>query len=216
MQFIVIGCGRVGAGLAHNLTQRSHTVTVVDSNPDAFTQLSPTFKGQTIVGIGFDRDVLLRAGIERSDGLAAVTTSDETNVVTALVARQMFQVPKVIARVNNPRQAAIYHRLNLQTIAPTTWGISRIADLLCHSQLDAILSLGNGEVDILQVEIPPALAGKSVRDLTILGDISVVAIARGSRAFLPTLGSVLEAGDQAYVAVMSTAIERLNALLGLR
>lgn len=216
MQFIVIGCGRVGAGLAHNLSQRGYIVSIVDSNPDAFTQLSPTFTGQKIVGIGFDRDVLLRAGIERSDGLAAVTTSDETNVVTAFVARQIFQVPKVVARVNHPRQAVIYHRLNVQTIAPTTWGISRIADLLCHSQLDTILSLGNGEVDILQVEIPSALAGKSVRDLTILGEITVVAIARNSRAFMPTLGSVLEVGDQAYVAVMSTASERLNTLLGLR
>ncbi len=215
MLFIVIGCGRVGAGLAQNLNQRGHTVTVVDSDPDAFSQLGPAFRGQKIAGIGFDRDVLLRAGIERADGLAAVTASDETNVVTAQVARQVFHVPKVVARVNHPRQAAIYHRLGLQTIAPTTWGISRIADLLCHSQLDTIFSLGNGEVDIMHVEIPPALVGKSVRDITVLGEISVVAITRSSKAFLPTLGTVFEAGDQAHVAVMSTASERLNALLGL-
>jgi trk system potassium uptake protein TrkA len=215
MLFIVIGCGRVGAGLAQNLNQRGHTVTVVDSDPDAFNQLGPAFRGQKIAGIGFDRDVLLRAGIERADGLAAVTASDETNVVTAQVARQVFRVPKVVARVNQPRQAAVYHRLGLQTIAPTTWGISRIADLLCHSQLDTILSLGNGEVDIIQVEIPPALVGKSVKDLTILGEITVVAITRSSRAFLPTLGTVFEVGDQAQVAVMSNASERLNALLGL-
>jgi trk system potassium uptake protein TrkA len=215
MLLIVIGCGRVGAGLAQNLNQRGHTVTVVDSDPDAFNQLSPAFRGQKIAGIGFDRDVLLRAGIERADGLAAVTASDETNVVTAQVARQVFRVPKVVARVNHPRQAAIYQRLGLQTIAPATWGISRIADLLCLSQLDTVLSLGNGEVDIMQVEIPPALVGKSVRDITILGEISVVALTRGSKAFLPTLGTVFEAGDQAHVAVTSTASERLSALLGL-
>jgi trk system potassium uptake protein TrkA len=216
MQFIVIGCGRVGAGLAQNLNQRGHAVTVVDSDPDAFQPLGPAFRGQKITGIGFDREVLLRTGIERADGLAAVTASDETNVVTAQVARHVFRVPKVVARVNHPRQAAIYHRLGLQTIAPTTWGINRIADLLCHSQLDTVLTLGNGEADIVQVEISPALVGKSVRDLSILGEVSVVAITRRGKAFLPTLGTLFEAGDQAHIAVMSTATDRLNALLELR
>ncbi len=215
MLFIVIGCGRVGAGLAQNLNQRGHAVTVVDSDPDAFEPLGPAFKGHKVVGIGFDRSVLLSAGIERADGLAAVTASDETNVVTAQVARQVFHVPKVVARVNHPRQAAIYHRLGLQTIAPTTWGISRIADLLCHSQLDTIISLGNGEVDIMQVEIPPALVGKSVRELTVLGEITVVAITRSSKAFLPMQGTVFEVGDQAHIAVMNSASEQLSALLGL-
>lgn len=213
MRIIVIGCGRVGAGLAQNLNQRGHAVTVVDSDPDAFRRLGPTFRVEHIVGIGFDREVLLGAGIERADGLAAVTASDETNVVTAQAARQVFRVPKVIARVNDPRQAAIYHRLGLQTIAPTTWGINRIADLLCHSQLDTVLTLGNGEVDIVQVEIPQALVGKSVRDLSILGEISVTAITRSGKAFLPTPGTLFEAGDQAHIAVMSGATDRLNSLL---
>lgn len=215
MLIIVIGCGRVGAGLAQNLNQRGHMVNVVDSNPDAFDQLGPAFRGQKIAGIGFDRDVLVRAGIERADGLAAVTSSDETNVVTAQVARHVFHVPRAVARINHPRQAAIYQRLGLQTIAPAAWGISRIADLLCHSQLGVAMSLGNGEVDILQVDIPLALAGKAVRDITVLGEITVVAITRSSRAFLPTQGTVFEVGDQAHVAVMSTASERLSALLGL-
>jgi trk system potassium uptake protein TrkA len=214
MRFIVIGCGRVGAGLAQSLNQRGHDVTVVDRDPNAFVQLGTSFRGQQIAGIGFDRDVLLRAGIERTDGLAAVTSSDETNVVSAQVARQIFRVPQVVARVNHPRQAAIYHRLGLQTIAPTTWEINRIADVLCHSRLDVLLSLGNGEVDIVQVEILPAVAGKLVRDITIVNEISVVAITRCGKTFLPTLGTVFEAGDQLQVAVVSTAIDQLNNLLG--
>ncbi len=215
MRFIVIGCGRVGTGLAQSLNQRSHDVTVVDSNPNSFFQLAPSFRGQKITGIGFDRDVLLRAGIEKADGLAAVTSSDETNVVTAQVARQIFHVPQVVARVNQPRQAAIYHRLGLQTIAPTIWGINRIADILCHSRLDVLLTLGNGEVDIVQVDILPAVAGKLVRDLTILNEISVVSITRSGKTFLPTLGTMFEAGDQIHVAVVSTATDRLNNLLEL-
>lgn len=216
MHMIVIGCGRVGAGLAQNLNQRGHVVTVVDRDTHAFDQLGPTFRGHRITGIGFDRDVLLQAGIERADGLAAVTASDETNVVTAQVARQVFHVPKVVARVNHPRQAAIYHRLGLQTIAPTVWGINRIADVLCHSQLDTMLTLGNGEMDIVQAEIPPTLVGKQVRDLSVIGEIAVTAITRSGKAFLPTPGTLFEANDQVHVAVMNTATDRLNTLLGLR
>jgi trk system potassium uptake protein TrkA len=216
MQLIVIGCGRVGAGLAQNLNQRGHAVTVVDTDPNAFNQLGPAFRGQKIVGVGFDRKVLLGAGVERTDGLAAVTSSDETNVVTAQVARQVFRVPKVVARVNQPRQAAIYHRLGLQTIAPTTWGISRIADLLCRSQLDTVLTLGNGEVNIVHVEISPELIGKSVHELSMIGEIAVVSITRRGQAFLPTPGTLFEAGDLAHIAVMNGSTDRLNALLGLR
>lgn len=216
MQMIVIGCGRVGVGLAQNLHQRGHSVTVVDRDPRAFDQLSLAFRGKKITGIGFDRDVLLQAGIERADGLAAVTASDESNVVAAQVARQVFRVPKVVARVNHPRQAAIYHRLGLQTIAPTIWGINRIADVLCHSQLDTMLGLGNGEVDIVQVEITPLLVGKQVHDLSVIGEIAVVAVVRKGKAFLPIPGTRFEANDQVQVAVMNTAIDRLNTLLGLR
>ncbi len=216
MRLIVIGCGSVGAGLTQSLDQRGHNITVVDSDPDAFLQLGASFHGQKIVGIGFDRDVLLQAGIERTDGLAAVTSSDETNIVAAQVARQIFHVPQVVARVNHPRQATIYHRLGLQTIAPTIWGINRIADILCHSHLDILLTLGNGDVDIVQMEIPPAIAGKLVRDITVLNEISVVSITRSGKTFLPTLGAMFEVGDQIQVALINTATDRLNDLLELR
>jgi len=216
MRMIVIGCGRVGAGLARTLIQRGYMVTVVDKNPDTFGRLGPTFKGQTIEGIGFDRDVLAEAGIERADGLAAVTSSDEANVVIAQLARQVFRVPRVVARLYDPRQAEIYTRLGLQTIAPVTWGIDRIADLLTHSWLDAVLSLGGGEVDIVEAEVPPLLVGRMVNDLTISGEISVVAIVRNGKAFLPTLGTVFTAGDMVHLAVMSTSAERLNTMLALR
>lgn len=215
MRFIVIGCGRIGTGLAQNLLQRGHDVTVIDSDPSAFEALGPLFRGTTVAGIGIDRDVLLRAGIERSDGLAAVTSSDETNVVAAQIARQIFRVPHVAARVNQPRQAAVYHRLGLQTISPTTWAINRIADVLCHSRLSVVGSLGTGEVDLLQVEIPSTLAGKLVRDLTITSEVTLVAITRGHKTFLPTQGTVLEAGDQVHVAMVSSAADQLNRMLGL-
>ncbi len=129
MKLIIIGCGRVGAGLAQALSQRGHAVTVVDKDSLTFERLGSTFKGQTVNGGGFDREVLLQTGIERADGLAAVTGSDEVNIVTARLARQMFRVPRVVARLYDPRKAEVYQRLGLQTINPVTWGINRIAEL---------------------------------------------------------------------------------------
>src|SRR4030042_1184683 len=108
MRIIIIGCGRMGSGLAQTLSLRGHAVTVVDRDPQAFERLGPAFKGKTLTGIGFDRDVLLRAGIERADGLAAVTFSDEANVVAARLASNIFHVPRVVARLYDPRKAEIY------------------------------------------------------------------------------------------------------------
>jgi trk system potassium uptake protein TrkA len=215
MKIIVIGCGRVGAGLAQTLSQRAHQVTVVDSNPDTFERLGRSFKGQTVEGIGFDRDVLKQAGIERADGLAAVTSSDETNVVTAQVARQMFHVPRVVARLYDRRQAEIYERLGLQTIALTTWGVNRIADLLCYSRLDPVFSIGSGDMDLIRLDIPPLLAGHKVDELALPGEALVVSITRRGHSFVPTLGALFERGDIVHLAVASTAIEHLNKLLEL-
>lgn len=215
MRIIIIGCGRMGAGLAQTLNLNGHSVTVVDKDPVTFERLGPAFRGQTVVGVGFDRDVLLQAGIERADGLAAVTDSDEANVVAARLASQVFRVPRVVARLYDTRQAEIYRRLGLQTIAPVTWGIHQIADLLCYSPLDTVLSLGSGEVDVVKTEIPPLLAGRTVNELTVPGEIQVVAISRGGTTFLPTLGTVFQNGDLVHLVVLAASADRLRALLGL-
>src|SRR4030042_4895721 len=133
MKIIIIGCGRLGSGLVQDLSLRAHTVTVIDRDPLAFERLGPSFKGRTIVGVGFDRDILKQANIERTDALAAVTSSDEENAVIARLARQVFHVPRVVARLSDPRKRGIYQRLGLQTICPTMWGIQRISDLLSYS-----------------------------------------------------------------------------------
>jgi len=215
MRIIIIGCGRMGAGLAQTLNLNGHSVTVVDKDPVAFERLGPAFKGQTVVGVGFDRDVLLQAGIERADGLAAVTASDEANVVAARLASQVFHVPRVVARLYDTRQAEIYRRLGLQTIAPVTWGIHQIADLLCYSPLDTVLSLGSGEVDVVKTEIPPLLVGRTVNELTVPGEVQVVAISRGGTTFLPTRGTVFQNGDLVHLVVLAASADRLRALLGL-
>jgi trk system potassium uptake protein TrkA len=216
MKLIIIGCGRVGAGLAQTLSQRGHRVTAVDKDPVTFERLGSTFKGQTVNGGGFDREVLLQAGIERADDLAAVTGSDEVNIVIARLARQMFLVPRVVVRLYDPRKAEVYQRLGLQTINPVTWGINRIAELLCYSHLDTILSLGSGEVDLVEVEVPLLLVGRRVTDVTLSGETQVVAISRGGKTFLPTLGTVFQEGDLLHLAILAASADRLKTLLSLQ
>ncbi len=172
------------------------------------------FKGETVVGIGFDREVLLQAGIDRADGLAAVTASDEANVVAARIARDIFHVPRVVARLYDVRQAEIYKRLGLQTIAPTAWGVNRIAELLLHSPLETVLSLGSGDVELIEAEVPQLLVGKMVRELTLPGELHVVSIMRLNKTFLPTLGTIFQAGDMVHLAVLTSSINRIKELLG--
>jgi trk system potassium uptake protein TrkA len=157
---------------------------------------------------------LLNAGIEQSDGLAAVTGSDETNVVTAQLARRLFHVPKVIARVYDPRKAEIYRRLGIQTLNPVTWGSNRIAELLSFSPLDAIVSLGTGDVDIVEADVPRLWVGRTVGDATIANELHVVALTREGRTFLPSTRTVFHEGDLVHVVVHATAADRLKGLLG--
>lgn len=216
MKIIVIGCGRMGAGLAQALSLQGHAVTVVDADPAAFDRLGPSFKGHTVAGSAVDRETLLAAGMERADGLAAVTASDEANVVAARLAMQVFHVPRVVARLYDPRKAEIYRRLGLHTITPVTWGIHRMAELLCYSRLDTVASLGSGEVDIVETEVPPLLVGRTVTELTVAGEALVVSISRAGKTFLPTLATVFHKGDLVHVAVLVTSADRLRQILGLQ
>ncbi len=215
MKIIIVGCGRIGSGLAQTLSRSGHTVTVIDVNPSAFELLPSSFKGQKIVGVGFDRDVLLQAGIERTDALAAVTSSDEANAVIARLASQVFRVPKIVAQLYDQRKAEIYNRLGLQTIDSTAWGIHRAADLLCYSPLNTVMSIGSGGVEIVEAEVPALLVGRTVRDLTVTGEIVVMAINRRNRTFLPSLGTEFEDRDVLHIAVAAGSSERLRGLLGL-
>lgn len=213
MRVIVIGCGRLGSGLARALALRGHLVVVVDRDQTTFEQLGPGFEGQTIAGHAFDREALLHAGIERADALAAATASDDVNVIIARAARLFYRVPRVVARLYDPRKAEIYRRLGVQTIASTTWGINRIVELLSYSDLDALVSLG-ANVDLVDTDVPHSLAGQLVSALNVPGEIQVVAISRGGDTFLPTSESRFQAEDLIHVAMLATSAARLQALLG--
>jgi trk system potassium uptake protein TrkA len=216
MKIVIVGCGRIGSKLAHDLSLSGHHVTVIDTNPAAFERLGPGFKGEKITGVGFDRDVLVRAGIERADAFAAVTSSDEANITVARLARQMFRVPRVVARVYEPGKAKIYRRLGLQTISPTELGCDRLADLLSPLSLERATSIGNGDVYIANVEVPAMLVGHRVEDLAVPGEFQVIAITRDGKTFLAVQAMVFVHEDLIHLAVNSASIDLLKASLGFQ
>lgn len=215
MNVIVMGCGRVGEQLAGLLLNEGHQVTVIDADPQALERLGPGFRGQKVVGVGFDQDVLQQAGIESADAFAATSSSDNANIIAARIARHHFQVPRVVARLYDPRRAEIYQRLGLLTISPTTWGAERIRELLTHSELDPVLTFGSGEVCLLTVEAPYALAGTMARHLAVPGEIQVVAITRQGHGLIPLGGTELQNGDQLHLVVLAAAMDRVRDFLGL-
>ncbi len=214
MKVIIMGCGRVGEQLARLLVDEGHQVSVIDYDARALARLGPDFKGQTITGIGFDRDVLVRAGIEQADAFAAASSSDNANIVAARIAHNIFHVPRVVARLFDPQRAEIYRRLGMLTISSTTWGAERLREMLTCAELDPIISFGSGEVSLVNIDIPSHLVGRMVKDLTVPTEINIVAITRQGAAFIPTLGSQFKEGDIAQVAILATALERFRTLFG--
>lgn len=216
MKILVAGCGRVGSGLARALALRRHDITVVDVDPAAFHRLGKRFSGHAVTGNAADRETLAAAGAERADGVAAATGSDEVNVACARLALDAFRVPKVVARLHDPLKEEEYRKHGIQTVTPIAWGIHRMADLLCHSRLDPVVSLGTGEVDIVETEVPHLLVGRTVAELRVPGEIRVVAITRRGRTFLPVEGAAFAKEDRLHIALLGTSAHRLETLLGMR
>ena len=213
MKVIIVGCGKFGSGLAQNLVKKGHKVTVIDSNPEAFELLGKDFNGQTIVGIGFDKDILEKAQIRSSDAIVACSKSDEANALIGRISRNIYKVPRVISRLYDPRRAEIYRSLGIQTICTTNWGVNQATEMLSYNQLDSMISLGN--IEMIRVETPALLVGRTVNELTVIGEIQVVAIIRENKTFMPTRGTAFQKHDVIFITALSTSISRLKTLLGL-
>jgi trk system potassium uptake protein TrkA len=215
MKVIVMGCGRIGSQVSELMSLRGHDVVVIDHDANAAGRLGPQFKGRMVQGLGFDRQVLMEAGIERADAFVAASSSDNANIVAARIARNIFRVPRVVARLYDPLRAEIYQRLGLTTISSTNWGAERICQVLSHTDLDVIHTFGRGEVSLIVIEAPPGLVGKNVKQLLVPEEISVVSITRRTQAFIPVGGTEFQEGDLVYLSVLSTAMSRLEDMLGL-
>jgi trk system potassium uptake protein TrkA len=210
MFVIVVGCGRVGSELAFGLFQAGHQVAVIDEVGTSFENLHPDYRGRTIEGEVLSEEVLKRSGIETADGLAAVTNSDSVNAVVGHVARTVYNVPNVVVRNYNPRWLPMHHAFGLQVVSSTGWGAQRIEELLVNPSGRAVLSAGNGDVQIYEVTVPSAWAGRTVGEALGAADCVAAALSRGGVSVIPTPEMPLEAGDVLFVSATAAAMTRLR------
>lgn len=213
MKILIIGCGRMGSGIARNLIRSHHQVSIVDMDPLAKNRLGPDFSGQVILGDALDRQSFIAGGADRADGLAAVTGNDAINIVVARAARQIFKVPKVVARIHDPLNAEIYRRLGVQTVTSVELGTLRITELLTFSHLDLTCSIGTGGVSVVAVQIHKTHAGHSISEFTVPGEIQVISLTRKGRTEVPAPGTILQAEDLIHIAVEEHSVDRLKSLL---
>lgn len=214
MRYVIVGCGRVGSALASRLALDGHDVGVLDHDPAALRRLEPGFTGRAFSAMGFDRDALVEAGIERADALAAVTGSDEVNAVVARAAKRLFRVPRVVARLYDPRTAEIYRRLGVQTISPVAWATSRLTELMVLVDVAAVTTLGAGQVDLVEAVAPPLLDDRPIGELEVPGEIRVATVTRAGATFIPDAAARFHAGDIVSLAVAGGSAERLEHLMG--
>ncbi|MGB2756529.1 MAG: TrkA family potassium uptake protein [Acidimicrobiia bacterium] len=213
MHVVVVGCGRVGSELASSLQAAGHTVAVIDKNPSAFKRLAPDFDGQRIVGFGFDRDHLIEAGIERADALAAVSNGDNSNILTARIARENFGIDRVIARIYDPRRALIYERLGISTVATVAWTTDQVLRKLTpadrgHDWIDP-----SGKIVLLERLLPDHWAGKRLEALEEPGQFWLGAMTRFGESFIPESKVVGQQGDVLYFTARIDAVATLDERL---
>ena len=214
MRVIVVGCGKLGSSLALELAHRGHDVTVVDTAPHTFRRLGAAFPGRTVEGVGFDRDILEAAGIATVDAVVATTGSDDANALIGRIGRTRYRVPQVIARLHDPRQGHLYRSLGVQPITTIASGVDRICQLLSFEHFEAVLTMGDNDLDLVRIEVPTLLVGAPVSALTAIGEFHIVSIERGNRAFIPTPATKLDDGDILCFAVMTASKPRLKSMLG--
>jgi trk system potassium uptake protein TrkA len=215
MKIIVMGCGRVGSEVSLLLVRQGHDVTVIDHDDNALARLGTDFKGQVVRGLGFDRNALIEAGVETAEGFIAASSSDNANIVAARTARNIFRVPRVVARLYDPIRAEVYHRLGLTTISSTQWGAERIVEVITHNDLDVLQVYPDGGVTLVRVEVPSRLIGYHVAQMNIPGELLVTAITRQDHTFIPVSGTEFQEGDVMYLAVIPSAMIRLEEMLGM-
>ena len=210
MNIIVVGCGRVGAELAYRLFQRGHQVTVIDYLSTAFANLPPDFRGRTIQGEALNQQVLHRAGIEKADGLAMVTSSDTVNAVVAHAAKVVYGISNIIVRNYDPRWRSLYEHFGVQVVSSSSWGAQRIEELLIEPKGHTVLSAGNGEVEIYEIVISSALQGKEIGELLQDNqECLAVSLTRAGKAIVPNAKTSVAAGD---LVLMSATYDGITAL----
>jgi trk system potassium uptake protein TrkA len=212
MHVVIMGCGRVGSRLARRLERQGHSVSVIDKNPRAFHLLDVDFKGIKVEGIGFDAEVLEKAGVQRADVFVAVSSGDNSNFVSCKIAKDLYRVPKVLARIYDPRRAQIYRRSGIPTVAPVAWATSKLSDLIFLKQSYSRDTFGNGEVELIEFELPANLVGRMVRDFEVSGEILIGAIEREGGSLIPVAGTTLMRSDLLSVLVLRSSMNKFKKM----
>jgi trk system potassium uptake protein TrkA len=212
MHVIVVGCGRVGSELAVALDETGHSVAIIDKNRNAFRRLPDRWSGRAVLGFGFDRDHLEQAGVRQADAVAAVTSGDNTNILTARIARETYQIENVVARIYDPRRAVIYQRLGIPTVATVTWTTDQVMRrLFRNTSVD--WTDPSGHVTLVERQLPDAWAGRKLATLAESGRFQIVAVSRAGEARLFTPDLVGQEGDILHTMAAKADLDELDARL---
>ena len=214
---MIVGCGRVGAELADALGQRGFTISIIDKNPAAFEHLHQGFDGKTLVGPGFDRDILEEAGIKEADVFIAVTNGDNSNIVSARIAKEHYGRKTVAARIYDPRRAQIYERLGIPTVATVAWTTDQVLARVMPPEEALLGTIGSGDVVAIGVDVPEAAAGARISDVNVGGRILVTAVTRFGQTQVAEAGTIIQERDFLNMVVLRSELGTIDAhLAGLR
>ncbi|MGV9824773.1 potassium channel family protein [Gordonia sp. NPDC003429] len=211
MRVVIMGCGRVGSSLAMAMQKRGHQVVIIDRNATAFERLPDTFTGETVVGVGFDREVLTRAGIDKADAFAAVSSGDNSNIIAARVARETFDVERVVARIYDARRAEVYERLGIPTVATVPWTTERFVSALGETSTTTEWRDPSGTIAIAQLELHESWIGVTSVKFQELTGARLAFLSRVGRAILPEAKTVLQQDDIVFAAVRLDDLARVRA-----
>jgi trk system potassium uptake protein TrkA len=213
VHIVIMGCGRVGSTLTRNLEARGHSTAVIDTNPDAFRRLGPGFAGITVTGMGFDRDVLVRAGIERADAFAAVSSGDNSNIISARVAREQFRIENVVARIYDPGRAEVYERLGVPTVATVPWAADQVLRRLVPAGSEPAWRDQSGEVRLDTVYAPFTWIGRRIADLEAAAAVRVAYLTRLGTGLIAKPDTVIQEGDYLNLFMLESTAETSHAVL---
>ena len=210
MHIVIMGCGRVGSTLAHSLEDRGHQVAVIDQNPESFRRLRSEFRGVTVTGVGFEQRVLVEAGIERADAFAAVSSGDNSNIISARLARETYGVQRVVARIYDQKRAEVYERLGIPTVATVRWTADRMLRALCPDGNIEVWRDPTSTVALIEVAVHPAWVGHRLRALEEGTGARVAYLNRFGVGLLPTESTVVQDGDQVFMLVTDDMTDQVT------
>jgi trk system potassium uptake protein TrkA len=210
---VIMGCGRVGSTLARSLEERNHTVSVIDTEPDAFRRLGPGFNGDKIAGVGFDQQVLEKAGIRRADAFAAVSSGDNSNIIAARVARETFGISSVVARIYDPGRAEVYQRLGITTVATVKWTADQVLRRLLPAGAEPDFRDPSGTIRVDHIMVPDKWVGALMIELQIKSGSRIAWIDRLGEGMLPTRETRIQEGDMLHLVMREEDANGVYAVL---